>query len=92
MGLNSVSLDSVAMYSKVGATSGSSQAHFLYGLNTNICTPEWNRKPDSLQTDNEVMESANHSKTLSQVEMNVKQLLKGCTFTKEQYDHILRGL
>ncbi|KAG5626288.1 hypothetical protein H5410_011506 [Solanum commersonii] len=48
----------------------SSQAHFSYGLNTNICTPEWNRKPDSLQTDNGVMESANHSKTLSQAEMN----------------------
>lgn len=148
MGLNSVSLDSVAMYSKVGATSGvsqrfkknsflvcevckckghsketcyrvvgypadfkskrkvqgsssevnntgqyqSSQAHFSYGLNTNICAPEWNRKPDSLQTDHGVMESANHSKTLSQAEMNAKQLLKGCTFTKEQYDHILRGL
>lgn len=28
----------------------SSQAHFSYGLNTNVRAPEWNRKPDSLQT------------------------------------------
>ncbi|KAL3373056.1 hypothetical protein AABB24_005189 [Solanum stoloniferum] len=148
MRFNSVSLDYVAMYSKVGATSGvsqrfkknsflkcevckckghskktcyrvvgypadfkskrkvqgssseinntgqyqSNQAHFSYGLNTNVYAPGWNRKPDNLETDHGVMESANHSKTLSQDEMNAKQLLKGCTFTKEQYDHILRGL
>lgn len=61
-------------------------------MNTNICAPEWNRKPDTLQTNHGVMESANHSKTLSQAEMNVKHLLKGCTFTKDKYDHILKGL
>ncbi|KAG5604196.1 hypothetical protein H5410_025688, partial [Solanum commersonii] len=77
IGMNTVSADSVAMYSKSAAsTSGVNQ--------------RFTRKPDSSQSDHGVPGPSRSSKLVSQVELEVKQLLKGCTFTKDQYDHILK--
>ncbi|KAG5617676.1 hypothetical protein H5410_017500 [Solanum commersonii] len=53
--------------------------------------PGWGRRTDSSQSDHGVPGPSNSSKLMSQAELEVKQLLKGCTFTKDQYDHILKG-
>ncbi|KAH0692735.1 hypothetical protein KY285_019832 [Solanum tuberosum] len=75
MGMNTVSADSMAMYSKSASTSGTRMGG----------------RPDSSQSDHDVQGFSNSSKLVSQAELEVKQLLKGCTFTKDQYDHILKG-
>ncbi|KAH0706508.1 hypothetical protein KY289_011584 [Solanum tuberosum] len=141
MGLSSVSMESMAMYSKISTTSGvnqrfkknsllicdfckckghnkefcyrvvgyppdfkskrkiqgassenSGQAHFFYGGNTNVPAPGWVEKLDIAQLHIEPGESSSHHKQqASQAELEVKQLLQGCTFTKDQYDHILKS-
>ncbi|KAH0673746.1 hypothetical protein KY290_025969 [Solanum tuberosum] len=150
MGLNSVSMDSVAMYSKIGSSSGlnqrfkknsllvcdfykckghskefyykivgyppdfkskrkvqgapsevtssgshnSSQAHFSYGMNTNVQVLGRRRKSDSSHIHQGGVgssSSTHYSRQVSQAELEVKQLLKGFNFTKDQYDHILKG-
>ncbi|KAH0662344.1 hypothetical protein KY284_027275 [Solanum tuberosum] len=67
------------------------QVHFFYGMNTNMQVLGWGTKTDSSQSDHGVLGPSNSSKLMSQAELDVKQLLKGCTFTKDQYDHILKG-
>lgn len=60
-------------------------------MNTNVPVPGWGRKSETTQGTDEVIQQSIGSKTVNQAEMKVKQLLQGCTFTKEQYDHILSG-
>ncbi|KAH0705523.1 hypothetical protein KY290_010213 [Solanum tuberosum] len=105
MGMNTVSADSVAMYSKSTSTLGVNQRFKrnsvlicdfckCKGHSKEYCykiVPRWGRKTDSSQSDHGVPGPSNSSKLLSQAEQDVKQLLKGCTFTKDQYDHILKG-
>ncbi|XP_015160329.1 uncharacterized protein [Solanum tuberosum] len=79
-----------------GSESGqpsASHAHFSYGFNTNVHIPEWGRKVDESQNGNggnSANEWVKNYMPLSQAERDVKQLLQGCTFTKDQYDHILK--
>ncbi|KAG5617695.1 hypothetical protein H5410_017519 [Solanum commersonii] len=61
------------------------------GINNGEIVRGWGRKTDSSQSDHGVPGLSNSSKLISQAELEVKQLLKGCTFTKDQYDHILKG-
>ncbi|XP_055800446.1 uncharacterized protein LOC129869896 [Solanum dulcamara] len=67
---------------KIQSASNSSQhpahAHFSYGLNTNV--------------HDKSVEASTSIITTSQAEKDVKQLLQGCTFTKDQYDQILKML
>jgi len=52
-------------------------------MNTNVPVPGWRMKSYITQVTDEVIENSKGPKTISQAEMKVKQLLKGCTFTKE---------
>ncbi|KAH0692321.1 hypothetical protein KY285_019418 [Solanum tuberosum] len=56
-----------------------------------MCRYQDGEKPDSSQSDHGVPGLSSSSKLVSQAELEVKQLLKGCTFKKDQYDHILKG-
>ncbi|KAG5617560.1 hypothetical protein H5410_017384 [Solanum commersonii] len=72
----------------------SSSGSFSYGSNTNVQVPEWEKKVESSTYHNfggeSIAENTKANMQLSQAEKDVKQLLQGCTFTKDQYDHILR--
>jgi len=67
-----------------------SQANFSYGMNTNVHIPSRSTKGESSTANmNANLAGNNHNRTVSQAEKDVQQLLQGCTFTKDQYDHIL---
>ncbi|KAG5612115.1 hypothetical protein H5410_023396 [Solanum commersonii] len=71
----------------------STHANFTYGLNTNIPPPGWGISLNQQQLMNglapEVSSTVSPNR-ISQVEREVQQMLHGCTFTKDQYDHILK--
>lgn len=60
-------------------------------MNTNVQVPRWGRKSDRSQSDYGVPGLYSSSKLVNQPELEMKQLLKGCTFTKDNYDHILKS-
>ncbi|XP_015165801.1 uncharacterized protein [Solanum tuberosum] len=62
----------------------SAQANFTYGLNTNIPPPGWGTPQQHSS------EGSNVNLKISKAEKEVQQMLQGCTFTKDQYDHILK--
>uniref|UniRef100_A0A0V0IAD8 Putative ovule protein n=1 Tax=Solanum chacoense TaxID=4108 RepID=A0A0V0IAD8_SOLCH len=64
----------------------STHANLSYGMNTNVPPPGWGNIPDQYQP----LEAPTVTKTVSPAEKEVQQLLQGCTFTKDQYDHILK--
>lgn len=64
----------------------SGQALFSYGMNTNVNvnTPGWGRKVEHQHVNNEVLvEPSIINRPMDQAEKDVKQLLNGCTFTKD---------
>ncbi|KAL3367370.1 hypothetical protein AABB24_011879 [Solanum stoloniferum] len=65
----------------------SAQANFTYGLNTNIPPPGWGTPSNPQQHSSE---GSNVNLKISKAEKEVQQMLQGCTFTKDQYDHILK--
>ncbi|KAH0706360.1 hypothetical protein KY289_011436 [Solanum tuberosum] len=71
----------------------STHANFTYGLNTNIPPPGWGISLNQQQLMNghapEVSSTITPNR-ISQAEREVQQMLHGCTFTKDQYDHILK--
>ncbi|XP_055834507.1 uncharacterized protein LOC129903053 [Solanum dulcamara] len=64
----------------------SGQANFSYGLNTNVSDePLWGRSSTVQHTADKLTTTTPNKTT----EREVKQLLQGCTFTKDQYEQIL---
>ncbi|KAH0635906.1 hypothetical protein KY289_035821 [Solanum tuberosum] len=67
-----------------------SQPNFSYGMNINVHIPSRSTKGESSTTNmNANLAGNNHNRIVSQAEKDVQQLLQGCTFPKNQYDHIL---
>ncbi|KAG5587643.1 hypothetical protein H5410_048077 [Solanum commersonii] len=66
---------------------GQAQANFTYGLNINIHPPGWGIPSNSQQHS---FDGSNVNLKISKIEKEVQQMLQGCTFTKDQYDHILK--
>ncbi|KAH0683365.1 hypothetical protein KY289_021117 [Solanum tuberosum] len=77
MGMNTISADSVAMYSKSTSTSGHSKEYCykIVGYPPDFKSkgshkvPEWGRKTDSSQSDHGVPGPSNSSKLISQAEL-----------------------
>ncbi|XP_049398958.1 uncharacterized protein LOC125862879 [Solanum stenotomum] len=72
--------------------SSAPQANFTYGFNTNIPPPGWgipNQQHNSINNEG-TSTTPTASLKVSQAEKEVQYLLQGCTFTKDQYDHILK--
>jgi len=69
------------------------QANLTYGMNTSVPPPGWGNLPDLNQyavNTGVPPEAPITNKSASAAEKEVQQLLQGCTFTKDQYDHILK--
>uniref|UniRef100_A0A3Q7J5P9 Reverse transcriptase Ty1/copia-type domain-containing protein n=1 Tax=Solanum lycopersicum TaxID=4081 RepID=A0A3Q7J5P9_SOLLC len=62
-------------------------ANLTYGMNTNVPPPRWGNISEQYQSSSE---TPSVNRTVSPAEKEVQQLLQGCTFTKDQYDHILK--
>ncbi|XP_055814401.1 uncharacterized protein LOC129884050 [Solanum dulcamara] len=85
----------IAYADTIGLTSQSQQSvqsNFSYGLNTNVTDESvWGRNIKAQHTAYKIpIEGFTSNKIVSQVEKDVKQLLQGCTFTKDQYEQILK--
>ncbi|KAH0683386.1 hypothetical protein KY289_021138 [Solanum tuberosum] len=62
-------------------------------INTNIPPPGWGISLNQQQLMNGLAPEVSSTVTpnkISQAEREVQQMLHGCTFTKDQYDHILK--
>lgn len=68
---------------------GHTQANFSYGMNTNVHIPGKGTKGESYTANMNANLAVNTPNRTNQAEKDVQQLLQGCTFTKDQYDHIL---
>ncbi|XP_055822236.1 uncharacterized protein LOC129890778 [Solanum dulcamara] len=68
------------------------KANFSYDLNTNITGDlVWGRNITAQHTIDKVSaEASTSNKTISQAKKDAKQLNQGCTFKKDQYEHILK--
>lgn len=56
-------------------------------MNTNVPPPGWGNISEQYQSSSEI---PSVNRTVNPTEKEVQQLLQGCTFTKDQYDHILK--
>ena len=56
-------------------------------MNTNVSPPGWENISEQHQSSSG---TTSVNRTVSAAEKEVQQLLQDCTFTKDQYDHILK--
>ncbi|XP_069148698.1 uncharacterized protein [Solanum lycopersicum] len=62
-------------------------ANLTYGMNTTVPPPGWENISEQHQSSSG---TTSVNRTVSVAEKEVQQLLQGCTFIKDQYDHILK--